>query len=150
MICDRIENASTYYCLGPRFEKALRFLAETDLSGYAVGIYEIDGQDVFLKIQEYETAEPEQCKIELHEVYADVQFIIQGQEEFGYCHKMYSTPHVAYDPKIDMALVKSEDMGFIIQREGHFAIAFPQDAHQSCRIFKGTSKIKKALIKVRL
>ena len=150
MICDRIENASTYYCLGPRFEKALRFLAETDFSGYTVGDYEIDGRDVFLRMQEYETTKPEACKIELHQVYADVHYIVQGEEEFGYVHKKYSTPHIPYNPETEMALVKSEDMGIILQREGCFAIVFTQDAHQSCRVLKTQSKIKKALIKVRL
>ena len=150
MICDRIENASTYYCLGPRFEKALRFLAETDLSGYAVGEHEIEGRDIYLKIQEYETAPPEDCRIEVHEVYADLLYIVQGQEGFGYSPECYSTPRKPYDPEDDRRLVHCEDLGVILQRERCFAIAFPQDAHQSCRIFKEPSKIRKALIKVKL
>ena len=150
MICDRIENASTYYCLGPQYEKALRFLAETDFSGYAVGEYEIDGRDLFFKIQEYETTNPEACKIELHQVYADVHYILQGEEGFGYVHEKYSAPHIPYNPAIEMALVKCEDMGVILQREGCFAIVFTQDAHQSCRMLKTQSKVKKVLMKIRL
>jgi YhcH/YjgK/YiaL family protein len=150
MICDRIENASTYYCLGPRFEAALRYLAEQDLSGLAVGEYPIAGRDLFLKIQEYETTDPEACKIELHKVYADVQFILRGEEEFGYIHKSSTQPKVQYDPAIDMALVSAPEMGTIIQKPGCFAIVFPQDAHQSCRVHKKPCRIKKAMIKVRL
>jgi YhcH/YjgK/YiaL family protein len=112
MICDRIEDASTYYFLGQRFEKALRYLAENDLSNTPVGEYEIDGRNVFLKIQEYETTIPEDCKIELHRVYADVQYIISGEEEFGYIHRSSSNPGVPYDERIDMGLVTCEDMGF--------------------------------------
>ena len=150
MICDRIENASTYYCLGSRFETALRYLAEHDLSALAPGEYPIDGRDVFLKIQEYETTTPENCKIELHELYADVQFIIEGEEEFGYSHRSGSIPKVPYNPATEMALVDCPELGIIIQKPGCFAIVFPQDAHQSCRIYKKPCRIKKGLIKVRL
>ena len=150
MICDRIENASTYYCLGSRFETALRYIAENDLSGLAPGEYPIDGRDVFLKMQDYETRDPEKCKIELHEVYADVQCILEGEEEFGYCHRSGSNPKVPYDAAIDMALVDCPELGRIIQKPGCFVIVFPQDAHQSCRVYGKPCRIKKALIKVRL
>ncbi|MGE4282673.1 MAG: YhcH/YjgK/YiaL family protein [Clostridia bacterium] len=150
MICDRIENASRYYCMGPLFEKALRYLQDNDLSVLAPGIYEIDGKDVFLKIQSYETMEPSLCKIELHEVYADVQMILEGQEEIGYTHRVYSTPKIPYDPTIDMALVECVEIGPIVMKPGCFIVAFPQDAHQSCRISGTAGRIKKALIKVRI
>jgi YhcH/YjgK/YiaL family protein len=150
MVCDRLENASQYYGLGPRFERALRYLQEHDLSTLVPGEYEIDGRDVFLKIQSYATDVPENCKIELHEHYADVQLILQGFEEFGYTHRLYSTIKNPYNEDIDMALVNCTEIGTILQKPGCFVIAFPQDAHQSCRIFSKRCQVKKALVKVRL
>ncbi|MCD7907094.1 MAG: YhcH/YjgK/YiaL family protein [Clostridium sp.] len=150
MIADRIENAHLYYCLGERFEKALRFLATTDLSGYEPGEYEIDGRDVFVRVQTYETTEPERCKIELHRLYADVQYIVEGEELFGYVHRRYTEPKIPYDDAIEMALVSCTDMGHIIQRPGCFAIAFPDDAHQSMITHTTPQRVKKALVKVRL
>ncbi len=150
MIADRIENAHLYYCLGERFEKAFRFIQNTDFSQYDVGEYPIDGTDVFCKIQIYHTMPVDQCKIELHRIYADVQYIVEGEEEFGYAHQRYTKPKVPYDDKTEMALVSCDDMGYLIQRPGCFAIAFPEDAHQSVCIHKTPQRMKKALIKVRL
>ena len=46
MIFDKIENAAHYMGMNPNLDRALRFLAETDLSTLPEGRTEIDGDKV--------------------------------------------------------------------------------------------------------
>ena len=55
MIVDELKNAEQYYGLGPRIEAALRYLQETDFSQVAPDRYDIEGDDVFALVQEYDS-----------------------------------------------------------------------------------------------
>jgi len=120
------------------------------LSNYAAGVYKIEGEDIFLKIQSYSTNDKGNCKIEVHRDYADVQYMIEGSEQLGYAHKSLCSPKTYYDKTTDMWLVNCDELGYVIQNEGCFCIVFPDDAHQSACIYKTSCNVKKALIKVRL
>ena len=78
MIIDSLKNAKLYYGLGERIEKGLKFLENTDLSEYKNGKYEIDGEKIYVSVQDYETKPLEPGKCEPHRKYLDIQYIIQG------------------------------------------------------------------------
>ena len=84
MIIDKLSNAKMYDGVHPRLKKGLDFLLENDLNSLAVGTYQVDGDKVFVMIQEYETKLVEQCRYEAHYQYADIQYVIQGAEKMGY------------------------------------------------------------------
>lgn len=62
MVIDKIENSKLYECLSERITKAFAFINETDLSSIALGKYEIDKDDIFALVQEYETKDKSECK----------------------------------------------------------------------------------------
>ncbi len=66
--------------INEKFKKAFDFLKTSDLVNMPCGKYEIDGENIFAIIQEYETKPIEDGKWK-HTKYHDIQYIISGQEE---------------------------------------------------------------------
>ena len=55
MIIDKIENSEIYERLHLRFAKAFAFICKTDFSKLDDGKYEIENDDIFAIVQEYNT-----------------------------------------------------------------------------------------------
>ena len=66
MVLDTINNAHLYYGLGPRFVRAFEYLATTDFHALEKGKYEIDGDNLFAIINEYDTIDPSGEQMESH------------------------------------------------------------------------------------
>ena len=85
MVVDKIEHASLYYGLGERFRTALEWLASADAGALTPGQrVDIDGDNVFATLFEVDTLPPEACKLECHQNYADIQYLLSGMEGAGY------------------------------------------------------------------
>lgn len=148
MIVDHIDNAHLYYGLGPRFEKALRYLAETDLAGTAPERYDLDGDDLFALVQEYQSKPRAEGFWEAHRKYADVQFVVSGAEHMGYA-PIASLQAGEYDGEKDF-LKLGGDGAFIEMGAGTFIILHPQDAHMPGMAITSPEPVKKVVVKVRL
>lgn len=61
-------------------EEAVCYLKKQDLAALEVGTYQVN-DDFYFMIQEYETKPAENCRLETHNCYADIQWIISGEEE---------------------------------------------------------------------
>src|ERR1035437_4233585 len=101
MIIDRLENALTYNALHKRISAAFRYLQTTNLVTIAPGKYEIEGDDLFAIVQEYDTMDAANEQMESHKKYIDVQYMIQGEELVG--HGLLKDQKIAkeYDPEND-------------------------------------------------
>ena len=64
--------------------KDLSLLSETDLVTIESGKYQIDNDDIFAIVQEYDTKEEKDCVLEGHHKYIDIQYVIQGVEFMGF------------------------------------------------------------------
>ena len=64
--------------LGPHFATVQQFLLTADFDALPVGKHEIDGENVFVLMQEY-TQQEKEPSYEAHAVYADIQLILTGQ-----------------------------------------------------------------------
>jgi len=149
MIIDQIKNVSTYEGLSDNFKKAFDFLTSKDLKNMEVGRYEIDGENVFVLIQEYEPKEEKDGKCEAHKKYADIQFIISGIEKMGYAPVEGMEIIDPYNEVKDRYFVKWAG-DFNTYTDGMFAIFFPQDAHMPGIKVEQNSKVKKAVVKVKI
>ncbi len=67
--------------LGKNFAAAQEFLMKGGFASLPVGNHAIAGEDVFVMIQEYTQQEKEPA-YEAHDVYADIQLVLQGSERF--------------------------------------------------------------------
>jgi len=81
MIYDNIENASRYTGLSKLIATGLSTIPS--YLGCDPGRYEIDGDDLFLLVQHYDSVPAENKKWETHRRYIDIQYIESGCESIG-------------------------------------------------------------------
>jgi len=149
MILDSIKNCKKYEGLNRNFEKAFQFLKREDLGSLAVGKYEIDGEDIFAMVQEYETKDLENAKYEAHKKYIDIQYLMEGTENMGYVSLDKLEVFSPYNEESDFMLLEGEPR-LILLNQKEFFILFPEDAHMPGIFVKAKSKVKKVVVKVSL
>ena len=148
MVIDCIENAERYYGLGKRFRAALEWLAVANpdelISGERV---EIDGDFVYATMFQVDTLPPDDCKLEAHRDYADIQYIAKGTEALGYVLDGPALPRGDYQPDIQLFQAPWDA---ITIRPGTFYIVWPQDLHAP-RVAIGTpAPVTRLVVKVKL
>jgi len=84
MIVDNIKNAGSYALTSDSFERAFELLGDAGLADQAAGKYEVD-ENMFYLVNRYASKPAEECKLETHEKYIDIQYICSGSEIIGYC-----------------------------------------------------------------
>jgi len=147
MILDNIENYKKYEELNRNFEKAFKFLKREDLGSLAVGKYEIDGEEVFALVQEYETKDLENAKYEAHKKYIDIQYMLDGNEYMGYSSIDKLKITSPYSEENDFMLLSGE-ANLIMLNSKDFSVFFPEDAHMPGIAIKDKNKVRKVVVKV--
>ena len=84
MLVTPLAHAAQNDYLAERFRKAYEFLSRDDLAALPLGRVDIDGDDVFANVQEYETVPAPDKRMEAHRRYYDVQFVVSGEELIQY------------------------------------------------------------------
>lgn len=150
MIFDTITNRNTYASVSPRIKTGLEYLAKTDFSVMETGRYEIDGTNIFVLIQRYDSIPNNQGKWECHRKYIDIQFIADGVEQIGFQNINIMKVSVDYNPEKDIAFLTGEG-DFVSLSKNTYAIFFPQDAHMP-KIAPNDSpgKVVKVVIKIKV
>ncbi|MBQ9986363.1 MAG: YhcH/YjgK/YiaL family protein [Oscillospiraceae bacterium] len=148
MIIDNKKNKELYYGVHPRFRAAFEFIEKVERENLAPGRYELDGDNLFVNVSEYELGENKGI-YEAHGRYIDIQYIIEGKEAFNCAMECECEVTQAFDEKIDAALYSCNGLRTHIEAgEGDFAIFFPQDVHNpGVKLGEGV-KVKKAIAKV--
>ena len=153
MIVDTLANRDIYAAINPRIARALEHLATTDFSQLETGKYELEGKDLFVIVNDYQTQPKEQQLFEVHQQYIDVQYVVSGEEEFGYLPLANQTPSKAYYAEHDYANYDYEsnkdDATFIPLKVGMFALFFPDDIHMP-GTGDNASQVRKVVIKVKV
>jgi YhcH/YjgK/YiaL family protein len=149
MIADILKNRQIYAAISPRMKTALEYIANTDFSEMEPGRYELDGSNLYVLVQTYDTIPKEQGKWECHKKYIDIQYITDGVEQIG-CNnigKMKITTD--YNPEKDIAFLSGEG-DYITFTKGSYGIFFPEDAHQpKIAINNIPRKVKKVVVKIK-
>jgi len=149
MILDKLENADLYSCISENLKKGFDFLKNTDLSNLEVGRYEIDGKNVFALGSEYDSKAHQDCRLEAHQAYADIQYIVSGREAIGFAPLNGQTIISEYNPDKDIVFFSGETTQLTVEA-GMFAVFFPQDVHRPCMQISDPEKVKKVVVKVKL
>ena len=148
MVIDKIENHKLYIHLSEKISRAFKYIEETDLAQMESGKYLIDNDDIFALVQEYDTKERKECKLEGHYQYIDIQYIISGIELMGVTSLVDQIP-IERNEVADYAFYDC-DSSLIRVEAGMFTIFFPDDLHMPCIKLNQISKVKKVVIKVRI
>ncbi len=149
MILDKLYNAHNYINIHPLFGKVFEFVEGYLKNPIAPGTYEICGQDLFVKVQNYETRE--EGFLEVHDEYIDVQCMIAGMEKVYYTESKELTPACDYDENEDVLFLKDREgcVEFLFQA-GEFAVFFPWDAHKPAMCVGEKARAKKLVFKVKV
>ena len=110
---------------------------------------DIDGDNIFVMVQELELRPYEQARLELHRKYIDIQLVLRGKEEvFGWSEKKDClTAETEFDEAKDIQLFTDKPQCFYTVREGQFSILFPEDGHAP---MLGEGVVKKCIFKILL
>ena len=147
MIFDTLENAQRYTGLGDSLPAALKYLRETDLASLPVGRIDLDGDRLYVLVQEYETRPLEQGKWEAHRKYIDVQYVASGRERMGFAN--LSVMQLGeYKPEKDFQGL-SGPANYVEVFAGSFVIFFPEDGHMPCLCVAQPEPVRKVVLKVR-
>ncbi|QJD86849.1 YhcH/YjgK/YiaL family protein [Cohnella herbarum] len=147
MILDQLKNAAIYSGMHAKLRTAFDYLLNHPVIDWEPGRYEIEGSDMFLLLQHYETREAKDGFWEAHRKYIDVQYMLQGGESMGFTHVDRLNVKEPYDPTKDFVMLEGEG-DTVTVHEGCFVVFFPQDAHMPCLSCGEPKWIKKAVIKV--
>jgi biofilm protein TabA len=150
MIVNHISNFNTYKGLNDKFDKAFEYIGKNNLEEMEPGFYEIEGEELFLNLVEYETKSINERVWESHKKYIDIKVIVEGNEFIGY--ELFDRMIIKedYDEKDDIYLLEGSLQSKVMLEKGDFIICFPQDAHMAGMMVNGHEKVRKAVFKIKL
>lgn len=150
MIIDELSRSYRYEALGEPFKKAFEWLHKTDTSALEKGKYPIDGEAIFAIVNEYETVDPSNEKMEAHKAHIDVQYVAKGVEMVGHGFLKNQAPSKAYDPETDFMLFDDPPSFYTHFGQGMFAIFFPDDLHMPNLEAGSSCPVKKIVVKIKV
>jgi YhcH/YjgK/YiaL family protein len=147
MIFDILANADRYHSVHPYFAECFSFLRNTDLKTLPVGRQPLGTNGCNVIVNEAAPKTREVARLEGHEKYIDIQYMVSGEEFIGYVARARTTLKSNDEPKDFQELNGTAEL--LTLRPGSFGIYFPEDAHQP-GIGTGayTGLIRKIVIKV--
>jgi len=119
MIFDDLKNISFYKGIHPNLDKAIDYLYGHRKDNFELGKYEIDGDKVFLVVQENVLNKEENDRFEHHKNYADLHC-------FVHCHEQYP----------------------LLLGYHNFAVFFPGEPHQPNGYAGMEDTVRKYLFKI--
>ena len=149
MILDSLKNKAQYASLHPRFQQVFDFIDNNDVASLPCGRHDIDGDNIFVVVQEWDLRELKEARLELHRKYIDIQLLLCGPNEvFGWSEKKDClTPEADFDEAKDIQFFTDTPQCFYTVGEGQFTILFPEDGHAP---MLGEGHVKKCIFKIAL
>lgn len=141
--------ATKYNYLDDKFRAAYKWLAETDLDHTPVGSYPVcDG--VTANVQEYDTFPASEGSFETHDAYFDIQYVISGKEQFGYC-KREGLVLKQDVPENDVKFYEEPALsGNVLLLPGDLIVVAPEDAHKPRCAAGAPEFVRKVVVKVKV
>lgn len=103
MIFDDLKNIAFYKGIHPNLDKAIDYFYQHRKDSFELGKYEIDGDKVFLVVQENVLNQAENDQFEHHKNYADLHLLVEGHEYSSYGSRIKDEA-VAFDEASDIGL----------------------------------------------
>lgn len=149
MIFTSLADAARNDVTSARMAKALEFLARPDLAELAPGRHEIMGDEVFANVQELTTVRPGEKNYEAHRRYADVHYVISGEELLGVAPVGECEPVGEFSEADDFGLyVPGDREAWATLRPGDLVVTPPCDAHKPGCCPGEPAPLKKVCVKV--
>ena len=149
MVFGNIRDLKDYGYLEAEVLKCFEYAKNHDLLSYEKGSHEIEGDNLFVNIVEYETTTPENRFWEAHKKYLDLHFMLKGPEQIdvNFIDNMEQNEFVDKD---DFLPLEGEANSHVVLTEGDFLLCYPKDAHRTAVQVNTPAVIKKAIFKIKI
>lgn len=135
-----------------QIQKGLEFIKNNDFSKFAPGRYEIDGDNIYATVADYDTEPKGHRRPEAHRKYIDIQYIASGEEYIG-CSFLSAQNELLedYDQNRDLAFYKNalNEADFLLN-DSVYTILMPADIHRPGCAVNGPEKVRKVVVKIKL
>jgi YhcH/YjgK/YiaL family protein len=153
-------NSSDYQSLLPaQFVAAINYVKTQDLVHMEPGKYTIPGlaeEDAFFMVTEYNTNVESPVGPEFHKTYCDVQFIVKGEERFGWAEvtdEQYEqlVKEFSYDSEKDICFtpVDAVDLTYQVMKYDEFYLFSPKTVHMPGLAVASPGLVRKIVIKIK-
>ena len=149
MVFQNLKLRNKYDLENEAFQAAFQFLQREDLESLGEGNYPILGEDVFAMVQSFETAREEERRFEAHDIYFDIQYLLEGEERIDVIARSSCTVTENPEGKDICFLEAKEKFSQMLLRKGDFLILSPEEAHRPAVAANQPRKCKKIVVKVR-
>ena len=130
-------------------QEATNYLKGLNLASLEVGKYVVD-DDFYYMIQEYETQDISQCKMQSHDKSIDIQWIISGVEAIETTDVSRLTVSVPYNQEKDITFFETPAvMQHNVLTAGSYVVLYPENGHMPKVAVEGSVHVKKCVAKIR-
>jgi biofilm protein TabA len=148
---NRSALAKAYFKNSDRWNKAFAFLKDNDLSKLDLKRHDLDGDNLFVIVSEYNTKNPEDARFEAHRNYIDIQYVVSGSELIGIAPlASQDTVHQPYDSTKDIEFFSVKNGITAKATPANFFIFFPEDAHEPGLKIETNTPVRKVVVKVKI
>ena len=150
MIYDMLAQIGRYRGLHPRLDRAMDFIAKTDLSRLPLGKTEVDGDDVFVNHFGYDTcAQRADALFEDHTVYLDLHIVLDGRENVLLAPAQSLSLARCCEGE-DACLYTGSEAARLPLCPGLFLLVYPGEAHLPKQAIDQPVRVDKLVFKIRL
>ena len=148
MIFDNIRNIKYYKNLSHELWQGFNLI--NDYKNREPGKYEIDGTNLFVLVQDYDTKLPEVGRFEAHRKYIDIQYIVSGEEYIGYQDTPNLTLCEEYNAERDIEFYQKTNNALMLNcQAGTFTVFFAGEPHMPCISIDKVAPVRKIVVKIK-
>ena len=131
--------------------EAIQYLKKQDLMAMEAGKYTVD-DDFYYMVQEYTTKKRAEAKLEAHQQWIDIQWMLKGTEIIETADISRLTVKDAYNPDKDVVFYEKPDtMQTTVLTDGAYVVLYPENGHMpQVAVDEQPLAIKKVVAKVRV
>lgn len=131
-------------------DKALNFLKNLEVHQEDVNKKIKVNDDFYYTIQTYETQNVEQCKLESHREYIDIQIMIEGEELMQIADTSRLNLQEEYDRDKDVMFWKiPNQMMELTLKRGDYIVLYPENAHRGAIKYRDSTSVLKIVGKIK-
>lgn len=132
------------------WDQAFNFLKSANLKNLPLGKQELEGEHVFVTVQQYFGKEKPDALYESHKKYIDIQYVIDGEELIGLTTIDKVKVKEPYNEEKDISFYDFDGGDYLKATPEKFFIFFPEDVHRPSIAAGDSILIKKIVVKILL
>jgi biofilm protein TabA len=148
MIADHINNHELYKGMNERVNRVLQYIQSHNFTNLEKGMHEVEGDEIFFNLIEYETKMAEERFWESHKKYLDLHYILEGTEFIAYELFDRMTIRQDYEEQDDYYLLEGKVQSKVRLEQGDFMILHPNDVHMTGIKVADSVKVRKVVFKI--